>query len=40
LSAAYSNDGELIVSAGDDGTVRQWEAKSGRAIGEPLQVLM
>ena len=36
-SAAYSADGRRIVSAGDDGTVRQWEAKSGRAIGEPLR---
>ncbi|MFM7238200.1 MAG: WD40 repeat domain-containing protein, partial [Cyanobium sp.] len=36
-SAAYSADGSRIVSAGDDGTVRQWEAKSGRAIGEPLR---
>jgi hypothetical protein len=36
-SAAYSADGSRIVSAGEDGTVRQWEAKSGRAIGEPLR---
>jgi hypothetical protein len=37
FSAAYSADGSRIVSAGRDGTVRQWEAKSGRAIGEPLR---
>ena len=37
LSAAYSADGSRFVSAGADGTVRQWEAKSGRAIGEPLR---
>jgi WD40 repeat protein len=36
-SAAYSAYGSRIVSAGMDGTVRQWDAKSGRAIGEPLQ---
>ena len=35
--AAYSPDGSRIVSASSDGTVRQWEAKSGRAISEPLQ---
>jgi WD40 repeat protein len=37
LSVDYSTDGSRIVSAGEDGTVRQWEANSGRAIGEPLQ---
>ncbi|MFN7900755.1 MAG: hypothetical protein ACK5N0_14045, partial [Synechococcaceae cyanobacterium] len=36
-SAAFSADGGRIVSAGDDGTVRLWEAKSGRAIGQPLR---
>jgi hypothetical protein len=36
-SAAYSADGSRIVSAGEDGTVRQWEATRGRAIGEPLR---
>jgi len=36
-SVAYSFDGARIVSAGDDGTVRQWDAKGGGAIGEPLQ---
>ena len=35
--AAISSDGSRIVSASSDGTVRQWEANSGRAIGEPLQ---
>jgi WD40 repeat protein len=35
--AAYSPDGSRIVSASSDGTVRQWDAKSGRAISEPLQ---
>ena len=36
-SAAYSADGSRIVSAGEDGTVRQWDAKRGLAIGEPLR---
>jgi WD40 repeat protein len=35
--AAFSRDGSRIVSAGDDGTVRQWDAKTGLAIGEPLK---
>jgi len=35
--AVLSSEGSRIVSVSDDGTVRQWEAKSGRAIGEPLQ---
>ena len=37
LSVDYSRDGSRIVTAGEDGTVRQWEANSGRAIGEPLR---
>ena len=37
VSAVLSSDGSRIVSAGNDGTVRQWDSKSGRAIGEPLQ---
>ncbi|MFN9646453.1 MAG: WD40 repeat domain-containing protein [Cyanobacteriota bacterium] len=36
-SAVYSAAGSRIVSAGEDGTVREWESKSGRAIGEPLR---
>jgi hypothetical protein len=36
-SAAFSADGSRIVSAGDDGTVRVWDAKSGKGIGEPLR---
>jgi hypothetical protein len=37
VSAVLSSDGSRIVSVGEDGTVRQWDAKSGRAIGEPLR---
>jgi formylglycine-generating enzyme required for sulfatase activity len=36
-SAAFSGDGSRIVSAGDDGEVRLWDAKSGKGIGEPLR---
>ncbi|MEB3156312.1 MAG: WD40 repeat domain-containing protein, partial [Cyanobacteriota bacterium] len=35
-SVAFSPDGSRIVSAGRDGTVRQWEVASGREIGAPL----
>jgi WD40 repeat protein len=35
--ASYSAAGRRIVSAGADGTVRVWDATSGRAIGEPLR---
>jgi hypothetical protein len=37
LSASFSGDGSRIVSAGVDGTVRLWDAKSGKGIGEPLR---
>ncbi|MEB3317945.1 MAG: hypothetical protein VKO39_07390, partial [Cyanobacteriota bacterium] len=37
LSAMFSGDGSRIVSAGADGTVRVWDAKSGKGIGEPLR---
>jgi WD40 repeat protein len=37
VSASFSWDGRLIVSAGLDGTVRIWDATSGRQIGESLR---
>ncbi len=33
--AEYTADGETIVTASDDGTVRLWEAASGRTEGDP-----
>ena len=37
LSAAYSPDGTRIVTACRDNTAWQWEATSGKPIGEPLR---
>jgi WD40 repeat protein len=37
-SAAYNGDGSRIVSAGANGSLLQWDATTGRAIGEPLEV--
>ncbi len=36
ISAAYSPDGQRIVSSGHDKAVRIWDAKTGRPIGKPL----
>ncbi|MFN7237734.1 MAG: toll/interleukin-1 receptor domain-containing protein, partial [Brevundimonas sp.] len=37
-SVAVSPDGRRIVSGGFDGTVRQWDAATGRQIGAPITV--
>ncbi|MEL7401069.1 MAG: hypothetical protein AAFN68_10925, partial [Pseudomonadota bacterium] len=36
-SVSFSLDGQRIVSGGDDGTVRLWDAQTGNAIGQPLK---
>jgi WD40 repeat protein len=33
---AVTADGTRIVSGGDDGTVRVWDAETGSAAGKPL----
>jgi WD40 repeat protein len=36
-SAAFSPDGQRVVTASDDGTARVWEARTGRPAGPPLR---
>ena len=35
---AFSPDGKLIATAGNDGTVRLWDLRTGQAAGAPLRV--
>ena len=37
MSAAFSPDGQRIVTASFDKTARIWDAATGKPIGEPLE---
>lgn len=36
-SAAFSPDGQRVVTASEDGTARVWDMATGRPVGEPLR---
>ena len=37
-SVAFSPKGDRLVAGGDEGTLRLWNAATGAAVGDPLQV--
>ena len=36
-SAAFSPDGTRVVTASDEKTARLWDARTGKAVGEPMR---
>jgi WD40 repeat protein len=37
MSAAFSSDGQRVVTAARDGTARLWDASSGKPLGAPMK---
>jgi WD40 repeat protein len=35
--AGFSPDGQRVLTASDDGTARVWDARTGQALGEPME---